>query len=324
MMLFIKILVLSQFILALEKIFNNPNNNNPIKDTLRVLKKTKLTFNCLSQLLNFEKNKKDLTFEKKIVLLHKSLWQHVWPNYNNLSDYNNLSEYRGARLDYNGIKKEFYKKTVLDLGCGNGSVSIALLKRGAKHCHGVDFGKKNILTARHFAKILNLTKKTKFTYADIVNFKPKNKYDFIVCSAVLHHLKNKKDILRTLKNITLGCKPGTYFYFFIRGFSGIKNLAQDLCRKSLVNASTSYIHLVLETMGFSINKITHLVDCHKAVYLQTKPDEIVSILKNLNFTDFRRLKGPHKLDSDINQVNNHKHGKVKFGSGELRFICRYA
>jgi SAM-dependent methyltransferase len=321
--LFAKIVSLSYFSVAIEKILTNPKNPNPSKDTLIILKKTKDMFDCYCNLSEHQRDKKNISFQKDLVTMHKLLWQEIWPNYITLKEYNDLVEYRGKRLDFNNISKEFKNKTVLDLGCGNGSISVALLKRGAKFCHGVDFGKKNILTAKYFTKILKLKKKSKFTYRDIVNYKPKQKYDFIVCSAVLHHLKNKKDILKTLKNITLACNPGTHFYFFVRGFSGIRYLAQDLCRAALVNASPFFIRQILQIMGFSINKITHLIDWHKAVYLQTKPHEIINTLKKLNFTDFRRLKGPHRNDLDLNQVRAHKKGKTKFGTGELRFICRY-
>jgi SAM-dependent methyltransferase len=322
--LYAKIVSLTYFAVAIEKIFTNPKNPNPLKDILIILKKTRNIFDCYSELSEYQKDKNNLFFKKNLVAMHKLLWQEIWPNYISLKEYNNLVEYRGKRLDFNNINNEFKKKTVLDFGCGNGSVSVALLKRGAKFCHGVDFGKKNVETAKYFSKILKLRKKSKFTFADIVYYKPKKKYDFIVCSAVLHHLKSKKDILKTLKNITLACKSGTHFYFFLRGFSGIRYLAQDLCRSCLVNASPSFIKEILWTMGFSTNKMTHLIDWHKAVYLQTKPDEIINILKKLNFTAFKRLKGPHKNDLDLNQVNEHKHGKTKFGTGELRFICKYA
>lgn len=322
--LYAKIVSLTYFAVAIEKILTDKKNSYPSKDTLKILEKAREIFDCFSQLSDYLKYKNKLSFEKNLVTMHKLLWQEIWPNYINLKQFNNLVEYRGKRLDFNGINKEFKNKNVLDFGCGNGSVSVALLKRGAKFCHGIDFGKKNIATAKYFSKILKLSKKSKFTLANIVNYKPKKKYDFIVCSAVLHHLKNKKDILKTLNNITLACKSGTYFYFFLRGFAGIRYLAQDLSRACLVNANPAFIKQILMTMGFSVDKITHLIDWHKAVYLQTKPDEIINILKKLNFTNFKRLKGPHKNDLDINQVNSHKHGQIKFGTGELRFICRYA
>lgn len=322
--LFAKVVSLTYFAVAIEKILTNPKHPNPSRDTLKILKKTKNVFDSFFELLDHQKDKKNIFFKKNLITMHKLLWQEIWPNYISIKEYNNLVEYRGKRLDFNNINKEFKKKNVLDFGCGNGSIGVALLKRGARFCHGVDFGKRNIETAKHFSKILKLEKKSKFTCANIVHYKPKKKYDFIVCSAVLHHLKNKKDILKTLKNITYACKSGTHFYFFVRGFSGIRYLAQDFCRKNLVNASPLFIKQILQIMGFSINKITHLIDWHKAVYLQSKPYEIINILKKLNFTDFKRLNGPHKNDLDLNQVRNHKHGKIKFGSGELRFICRYA
>ena len=70
-----------------------------------------------------------------------TIWLKIWPEYNK-KEYDALIEYRGKRLDYNNIKKEFYNKDVIDFGCGNGSILLALMKRGAKSSYGIDFGKK--------------------------------------------------------------------------------------------------------------------------------------------------------------------------------------
>ena len=63
---------------------------------------------------------------------------------------------RGKRLDYNNIKKEFYNKDVIDFGCGNGSILLALMKRGPKFLW-YRFWKKNIRVAKK-SKVLILIK----------------------------------------------------------------------------------------------------------------------------------------------------------------------
>ena len=40
------------------------------------------------------------------------------------------------------------------------------------------------------------------------------------------------------------------------------------------------IRKILENLNFSREKITHLVDWFKAIYLQTKPNELLKVLKN--------------------------------------------
>jgi len=42
-----------------------------------------------------------------------------------------------------------------------------------------------------------------------------------------------------------------------------------------------------------------------------------------NFNLVRRLKGSHKTDMDLNQMLEHKFSKVKFGTGELRYLFQY-
>ena len=101
-------------------------------------------------------------------------------------------------------------------------------------------------------------------------------------------------------------------------------MIQDACIKCFKNIDPVSIRKILENLNFSREKITHLVDWFKAIYLQTKPNELLKVLKKLGFKNFRRLSGPHKNDLDINQIKTHKDSKIKFGSGELRYICQFS
>ena len=47
-----------------------------------------------------------------------------------------------------------------------------------------------------------------------------------------------------------------------------------------------------------------MVDWFKAIYLQTKPDELLNVLKKIGFKNFRRLNGPHKNDLDISMTSS--------------------
>jgi hypothetical protein len=46
-------------------------------------------------------------------------------------------------------------------------------------------------------------------------------------------------------------------------------------------------------------------------------------MKKNNFYVVKRLKGPHKTDMDINHMKEHNFSKIKFGTGELRYLFRY-
>lgn len=310
---------------SIEPILQNSKNRNSEKEIEDNIDKAKTLFKAFDFLSSFSNNNELVKKErnKNFHKLHENLWQKIWPEYSSFQDYDRLVEYRGKRLDFNKIKKQFLNKSIIDLGCGNGSISIALLKRGAKSVQGIDFGKNNVLAAQKWAKRYKFDKKVKFEKFDILKFDKKKKYDFVVCSAVLHHLKNKKELNQALKIIAKLCNDNAFFYFFIRGSGGVRYYIQDCCIKCFKDIDTSSIREELQNLNISRDKITHLVDWFKAIYLQTDPKYIIKELKKLKFSNFKRLKGPHKNDMDINQINTHINSSFKFGTGELRYICQY-
>jgi SAM-dependent methyltransferase len=321
-----KIVTMSYLSVAVEPIFQNRNLANVEKAILELIDNALLIFKSYIVLSKFKSNKnfENVNFAKNKIFhkMHQNLWQEIWPEHS-LKEYDSLVDYRGKRLDYNKIKKEFYNKNVLDFGCGNGSISIALMKRGAKSVYGIDFGKKNILVANKYASIFKFNNKMKFVCGDILKYKKKKKFDFIVCSAVLHHLKNLSQIKKAMKNLVNACKEGTFLYFYVRGFGGVRSLIQESCVKCFVNVDVKVIKEHLYILNFSREKITHLVDWFKAIYLQTKPETLIKIFKDLGFSNIKRLQGPHKNDLDINQISKDKDSQLKFGSGELRYLCEF-
>jgi SAM-dependent methyltransferase len=188
---------------------------------------------------------------------------------------------------------------------------------------GIDFGKKNIAAAKKWSKKYKFKNKMKFICADILKFRPKKKFDFIICSAVLHHLKNYSQIIKAFKNIRTACKDGTNLYFYVRGHGGIRSLIQESCVKCFKKVDATVIKNHLQGLNFSREKITHLLDWFKAIYLQTKPEKLHKLFKDFGFKKYKRLKGPHKNDLDINQMKKDKTSVIKFGTGELRYICEY-
>lgn len=310
---------------SIEPILQDAKNKNPERQIEKNIERAKMIFRSFDFLTNFSSNNNLLKKEKNKSFhkMHENLWQKIWPEYSSFQDYDKLVEYRGKRLDFNKIKKQFFNKDIIDLGCGNGSISMALLKRGAKSATGIDFGKNNVLAAQKWSKRYKFDKKASFKKFDILKFNSKKKYDFVVCSAVLHHLKNKKELDIALKKISKLCKEDAFFYFFIRGNGGVRYYIQDCCIKCFNDISAESIREELQNLNISREKITHLVDWFKAVYLQTKPEYIISRLKMLKFSNFKRLKGPHKNDMDINQIKTHVKSSFKFGTGELRYICQY-
>ncbi|OGW26075.1 MAG: hypothetical protein A2X59_10820 [Nitrospirae bacterium GWC2_42_7] len=91
-------------------------------------------------------------------------------------------------------------KTVLDIGCKFGYFCIEAIKRGARKVVGIDFDPENIRKARMIADCLGMP----ITYElfDIETDRIQEKYDYVLCLNVLHHLKDPIAVLDRLIEAT--------------------------------------------------------------------------------------------------------------------------
>ena len=71
----------------------------------------------------------------------------------------------------------------------------------------------------------------------------------------MHHLKNRKEFNKALSIIANSCKPGAYFYFFVRGHGGARYMIQDACIKCFKNIDPVSIRKILENLNFSREKL---------------------------------------------------------------------
>jgi 2-polyprenyl-3-methyl-5-hydroxy-6-metoxy-1,4-benzoquinol methylase len=104
------------------------------------------------------------------------------------------------RLDF--IKKNLAESipangSVLDVGCGNGIISLNLGKEGYT-VHGIDMSSKSIENAKQKNPFTNVT----FSVMDAETMRASGKrYDAIVCSEVLEHLNQPGNLVRELFHI---------------------------------------------------------------------------------------------------------------------------
>lgn len=77
-------------------------------------------------------------------------------------------------------------KSVLDVGCAEGLISIELAKRGALAVHGVEIVRGHLEVANKLRGALPVT----FEAADVNVWRPKRKYDIVIALALLHKLRN--------------------------------------------------------------------------------------------------------------------------------------
>jgi SAM-dependent methyltransferase len=77
-------------------------------------------------------------------------------------------------------------KTILDVGCAEGLISLALADAGARYVHGIEMRPDFVDVARS----LRGPRPAEFTCADANEYKPQRRYDIVIMLAVLHKLRD--------------------------------------------------------------------------------------------------------------------------------------
>lgn len=88
-------------------------------------------------------------------------------------------------------------KSILDIACGAGRVT-SLLKKHFKTAHvvGIDISEAMISKAKE----LNAGADIDWQVVDVFYFKPKQKFDLVVCADIIEHIKGDVVFLKQIKN----------------------------------------------------------------------------------------------------------------------------
>ncbi len=109
------------------------------------------------------------------------------------------------------VKEEEIKgKTLLDAGCGNGELTMALSEYGLK-ATGIDIS-SSVIRAKEIAE--KLGKKVKFLCMDVSKLPETytDRYDYVFCGGVLHHTSDTK---MSFLNLSKAVKPSGKFFVWI-------------------------------------------------------------------------------------------------------------
>ncbi len=87
----------------------------------------------------------------------------------------------------------------LDLGAGEGSDAIRLALLGYE-VDAVELSAVGAAKIEHFAKEAGA--KVRVTVADVQNYQPDGLYDVIICSGVLHYVKDKNSVISLMQDAT--------------------------------------------------------------------------------------------------------------------------
>lgn len=104
--------------------------------------------------------------------------------------------YRLILQPINKVLRDKRNLCVLDYGCGVGTLSFYMAKKG-NTVTGVDISSDAIVIAQKNARTLEVDNKTSFVSLDEFG-KEKKMYDLVVCSEVIEHVKNDRKLLSML------------------------------------------------------------------------------------------------------------------------------
>lgn len=111
-------------------------------------------------------------------------------------------------------QKEIEGKSVLELGCGNGSLLVHLVKWQPSQITGVDLGSSTEAALRNMRQ--TSYQNYEIVQADLTAFSSGG-FDVVFCIGVLHHLKNPgKGFASVLENV----KPGGRFHCWVYACEG--------------------------------------------------------------------------------------------------------
>jgi ubiquinone/menaquinone biosynthesis C-methylase UbiE len=322
-----KTLSLSILVCGMEEYFHEVNNKNFYIKMEKILKFSTDLFYILQKQSNFkEKIYKHKVFTD-VIKNHKNLWGEIWPDYTvSHKDFMSLVNFRKKRYIKNNISQYIKNSDVIEFGCGGGSNIISCYYLGAKSITGLDYNSKNILSAKSVSKKLGI-KNYKFITKNITklkNNKKKKKYDFIICNAVLHHLKNHNSFQKALKIMSSYGKKNSYFFIYVTGKGGIRDKIQNTCYKIFKKSDAMIIKKTIKQQNYNTDKFGHLLDWFKARYLETTPKQLLKMASKANLKVIKKFERTHQTDYDFEEMElrNNKLLLAKFGTGDLRYLFK--
>lgn len=100
------------------------------------------------------------------------------------------------------LLKKYLKKgnSVLDVGCGVGTVALYIGSLG-HNVLGIDVSERGVGIAKQNASNLKVDNNVKFEKMDFAHSLPRQKFDAIVCTEVLEHLKSDKNAVSNMRSL---------------------------------------------------------------------------------------------------------------------------
>ena len=208
-------------------------------------------------------------------------------------------------------RPDFENKSILDFGCGHGSLCVDIAQSGANLVTGIDLNKKLIKFAREnlSANYNSLSKKIKFEEKDLLKDNFDKKFDIIVTKDTFEHSLNLPDILNKFYDLL---NDGGRAYI---GFGPLYNSYNgDHGRTQL---KLPWLHIILSEKTIinrynkkNSNKINRIEDLGLSKY---------------SFKDYKQMFSESKFDIDyfITNQSDHPIGKAFNILSKINFLEEY-
>lgn len=160
------------------------------------------------------------------------------------------------------------KRKILDIGCGTGTVSFYIAAKGIS-VTGIDISANAITIAKVNSKFLGVSSKTKYFIKFFPQDKIRGKFDLIICSEVLEHLKEDKFAVKEM-------------YSLLKE-NGILILSTPSSNGPLYKLGFTKTHdrLAGHLRRYTIQSLIETVSSEGFIYLYSKKTE--GLLRNLFF-----------------------------------------
>jgi len=178
---------------------------------------------------------------------------------------------KSVKAFYDFLKNNKIKGSLLDIGCGNGKNTVFFSKKGFNSL-GIDFSKEAIKICKQKDSDAN------FKVADILDFKPEEKFDIVIDCGCLHHIRRsfwneyRKTILNSLK---IG---GFYYIHGIADSKGNKKLPKHPDKRNwIINNEGHYTTFInKKDINNLLGKNFEIIEENN--YMQKSKFEIVSFI----------------------------------------------
>ena len=258
--------------------------------------------------------------QDKMEAMHQDLFQKLWVNFN-LQEYEERILRYEHRLSVNGLDRRFHGLRGIDFGCGHGNFAHAFIRKGAGFVLGIDYGADSIRFATAARDCLGIgSDRIAFKESSVYETgEPSQSFDFAVQNGVFHHLDEED---RAYSEVHRVLKSGGNFWVYTDGAGAISHDLWDASRQILADVPADLIIEQLAALNISTGKRYHLGDGLNAIYRHTTWEELTARLGRIGFGGFQRLIGGFPTDFDHDVIASDKFGVEKFGSGDLRVLCR--